>query len=196
MIYECIKNLINVDSTKKEVSNINESSFLKRKKMFKRPLLKRGVLAFGFLKRFLLILIILAIISFIFSAHYKDYFLEKKLFRVLETDQSLPTVSQRKQLDYASFLKEVEKKNIFSPPPQKIVEPGIDKNELIKVIEGLTLVGIISEIPQKAIIEDKKTGKSFYLKEGEAFLENIELIKIEKDFVILNFYGEKFELYL
>ena len=54
----------------------------------------------------------------------------------------------------------------------------------------------MAEMPPRAIIEDTKGQKSFYLKQGEVLTDGIVVEKIGKAAVILNYKGEKFELYL
>lgn len=107
-------------------------------------------------------------------------------------------LSPKEQPDYASFLKEIENKEVFVTTSSKdsSITSKIDREKLSKIIERLRLVGILSGEPRKAVIEDKKMDRTFYLRKGESFLEGIKVENITKNSVILNFYGEKFELYL
>lgn len=100
--------------------------------------------------------------------------------------------------DYRQFLNEVERRDLFASPyvEEKIVVPKVDRKDLNKIVENLRLVGIRSGVPLKVIIEDKQMGKTFYLGEGDSFSDNVRVEKIGKDSVVLNCYGESFELYL
>ncbi|MCK5393125.1 MAG: hypothetical protein KAI91_02215, partial [Candidatus Omnitrophica bacterium] len=99
---------------------------------------------------------------------------------------------------YSSFLKEIKNKEVFVLPKidNKFKTPIVNKDELNKIKDNLRLVGIISEGTYKVIIEDIRMKKTFYIKEGEVFLEKIKVIKIGNNSVILNCFGEEFELYL
>ena len=100
--------------------------------------------------------------------------------------------------DYTGFLKEIEKRKIFFTPriQKSPVSSKKAKVDLAKVTEGLRLVGVILEDNKKVIIEDKKNGKTFYLKEGEKFMSDFQVEKIGDDSVVLSCEGEEFELYL
>jgi hypothetical protein len=99
---------------------------------------------------------------------------------------------------YSKFVREIERKEIFSPPyfeeEEQVAE--ISREEINLIIENLRLVGIKSGVNKRAIIEDKQLGKTFYLKEGDVFSDNVKIEKIEGGMVLLNCYGESFELYL
>ena len=128
----------------------------------------------------------------------KNYFYEAEILDITRFSESSYKKAQRKQKDYSLFLQQIKNRNIFASPQRRSSAPaaGIDRTKINKIIENLQLVGVIAGEEPKVVIEDKKAQKSFYLKEGESFSENIIVEKIEKNSVLINCYGETFELYL
>lgn len=134
----------------------------------------------------------------IYFSFKKESPLERDIISPSLPSRALSSSIQRKKKDYSLFLQEIKNKSIFTSPylEERSTSSEVDLKKVKEIIENLKLRGIIYKAPKRAIIEDKMTGRSFYLKEGEVFLENIQIEKIENDSVILNAYGEKFELYL
>lgn len=138
----------------------------------------------------------------IFSLLY--VFLSKKYIFVEDTSQKTSDslinldIGNRREKNYSSFLKEIKNKEVFVLPKidNKFKTPIVNKDELNKIKDNLRLVGIISEGTYKVIIEDIRIKKTFYIKEEDVFLEKIKVIKIGNNSVILNCFGEEFELYL
>ncbi|UCC95459.1 MAG: hypothetical protein JSW40_01590 [Candidatus Omnitrophota bacterium] len=129
----------------------------------------------------------------------KNYSFEDDLSKPPSSSKEPQKYSPESKRDYQRFLREIATRAIFalSAPEKKPPRTtGIEEDKISKIIESLKLVGIISTDTKRAMIEDTKTQKSFYLKEGESFLENIIVEEIKKDSVILNCYGREFELYL
>jgi len=62
-----------------------------------------------------------------------------------------------------------------------------------ELIKNLNLVGIAWEDEPHAMIENKISGKTFFVKKGE-FLYQLKVEKIMVDKIVLNCKGEKFEL--
>jgi len=60
----------------------------------------------------------------------------------------------------------------------------------------LKLVGIISTKPLRAVINDLKDNKTYYLEEGGSISDIIRVDEIKKDSIVIECYGERFELYL
>ena len=142
-------------------------------------------------------LIVVALGLNIFYFFKRDYFFQKRIPVVSEAEKESLLLSEREKSDYEVFLKEIEKKNIFVSPQIESGKPsGVDREKISRIIGNLELVGIIAGDPKRAVIEDKKAKKTFHLKEGESFLEDINLEEIGSGLVILNCHGEIFELYL
>jgi hypothetical protein len=62
-----------------------------------------------------------------------------------------------------------------------------------ELISGLNLLGIITGNANQAIIEDKKTDKTYFLYQGDVF-GNFKVFSISATGVILDYQGEKIEL--
>lgn len=97
----------------------------------------------------------------------------------------------------ADFNREKDVKNI-SDMPVRIINPANTNKENENVspsdlIENLRLVGIARDDELNAMIEDKKSGKTFFLKKGESFYK-LKIEKILVDRVILECEGKEFEL--
>ncbi len=63
------------------------------------------------------------------------------------------------------------------------------------LIKDINLIGVILGDSPQAIIEDKKTQKSYYVNKGQ-FIGEFRVDDIQEGKVILTYEGEKFELYL
>lgn len=126
-----------------------------------------------------------------------EYLYEGKILEPLEESKA-GLRPGAKQKDYPRFLSEIARKNIFVLPYAKGFEPerNINREKIDKIIENLRLAGIKSGGSMKVIIENKRIGKTFYLKEGDSFSEDILVEKINKDSVVLNCHGESYEIYL
>lgn len=103
---------------------------------------------------------------------------------------------KRPSFDY--FSENVSARNIFSPvvkeeaPTQAPVEEG---PKLEEVKNQLTLLGVIGGATPQAIIEDKRTQKTYFLNKGSIF-DDIEVGDILENKVILIYKGKQFELVL
>lgn len=98
----------------------------------------------------------------------------------------------------ADFNREEDVKKNISDMPVRIINPANTdrENESIfpnDLIENLCLVGIARDDELNAMIEDKKSGKTFFLKKGESF-HQLKIEKILVDRVILEYEGKEFEL--
>lgn len=69
-------------------------------------------------------------------------------------------------------------------------KPLISKDELVK---DLAVLGIITGDNDQAIIEDKATGKTFFLYEGDSF-GDFKVNEIKDNGVILDYKGQRIEL--
>ncbi|MBM3246109.1 MAG: hypothetical protein FJZ13_02140 [Candidatus Omnitrophica bacterium] len=61
--------------------------------------------------------------------------------------------------------------------------------------KDLNLVGIISGVNPQAVIEDKNTQKTYYLSNGQ-FIGELQIEDIQEGKIILNYNGQRYELYL
>jgi len=94
--------------------------------------------------------------------------------------------------DYQDLLK---KKSIFVSPVSRNRTKISQPSSLQELIKGLKLVGIVPGDEPQAIIEDKKSGQTFFLKEGEE-IQNMKIEKISTGKVLLSYDGETITLSL
>lgn len=116
----------------------------------------------------------------------------------------LPNVSAEKKEAVEAELKSVVKPIDFylegTRDRQIFESTGIFAGEkpLSKIdtdIKDINLVGIISGENPQAVIEDKKTQKTFYVNKGQ-FIGEFRVEDIQEGKIILNLRGQRFELYL
>ncbi|MCX5707993.1 MAG: hypothetical protein NTY14_03310 [Candidatus Omnitrophica bacterium] len=102
------------------------------------------------------------------------------------------TPDQPKPFPVEVFVSQISKKDIFNSAAFKK-----DSSSDISVdgVRNIGLLGIISEDPKQAIIKDKRTEEVYYLKEGES-LGEFKLVQILEGKVIIEYRGERFEIYL
>jgi len=99
-------------------------------------------------------------------------------------------------LPYSYYSAQLEGKNLFKAAMIREDTAGsIPKKELRDLIKNLTLMGIISEEEPQAIIEDKSTGKSYFLKKGE-LINGVKIVEIKSNKVVLEYEEQRFDLYL
>lgn len=107
------------------------------------------------------------------------------------TEEEVEPVKQVKP--YGFYSQGLADRQIFGSASQEPEKPiGKINADLLK---DMSLVGIVSGDNPQAIIEDKKTQKTYYLTRGQLIGE-FRVDDIEQGKVILNYNGQKFELYL
>lgn len=93
---------------------------------------------------------------------------------------------------YDFYVDAVKKRPIFTVAQQEQRAQAAAGQDLTK---DFVLMGIISgDVPQ-AVIENKKAQKTYYLNEGQ-FIDGFQVADIQEGKVILEYNGQKFELYL
>ncbi|MBU1726437.1 MAG: hypothetical protein KJ880_02265 [Candidatus Omnitrophica bacterium] len=105
-----------------------------------------------------------------------------------------PDIKTDSDTNLQAYINEIKNKKMFSTAPavsksSSVAGPNVD------LIKDISLVGIISGDNPQAIIEDKKSQKSFYLNKGQ-FFGDFQLEDISEGKVILNYKGERYELHL
>ncbi len=65
----------------------------------------------------------------------------------------------------------------------------------IDLTKDINLVGIISGEPPQAVIEDVKTKKTYYVTRGQ-FIGEFRVDDIQEGKIIINYNGQKYELYM
>jgi len=91
------------------------------------------------------------------------------------------------------YMQSVKGRRIFSGA-------AIQGTSLINVanfdlIKDISLVGIISGENPQAVIEDKKAQKTFYVNKGQ-FIGEMQVEDIQEGKIIINYAGQKYELYM
>ncbi len=140
-------------------------------------------------------------VSFIYLAAALAYPLfglkEIKLPQVLlDNPKSAQSVLEleKKTKPYESYLKDIGQRQIFSTSlAQEETGPALPADA--DLIKSINLVGIISGDNPQAVIEDKKANKTSYLSIGQ-FIGGLQIENIKEGCVILNYKGQKYELYL
>lgn len=94
---------------------------------------------------------------------------------------------------YEFYSLGIKQRKIFSNAAANLEKPiGAASADLIK---DINLVGILSGESPQAIIEDKKAQKTNYLRKGQ-FIGQLQLEDILEGKIILNYEGQRYELYL
>lgn len=153
------------------------------------------------IKRVLIVMLFLSLSYLVYSVRFRE---KDKAFAAMvagkasfaESSLEHRDLSPKRSQGYEEFLKEVEKKNLFSLPKVKTLKgpAKVDRAKLERVIKNLRLVGILKQGVVKAIIEDSLKDSIFCLAEKESFLDDISVESIDKNRVILHYQGERFEL--
>jgi type II secretory pathway component PulC len=65
----------------------------------------------------------------------------------------------------------------------------------VDLAKDINLVGIVAGENPQAIIEDRKTQKTYYVTKGQ-FIGELQVEEIQEGKIILNYRGQRFELYL
>lgn len=166
--------------------------------MFVNGLCSGGIIR-GFIKIVLLIsIVVLGIVVGINSFSKKEYVWQNVVTERTEQSFTSRQKKVREKKDYASFLETIQERPLFASVASEAAAPvpGISRQDFNKIVENLRLVGIITEEPQRAIIEDKTTGKTLYLQKEDVISGNLKIQEIKKDSVIVICDGETFEIHL
>lgn len=99
---------------------------------------------------------------------------------------------------YEFYLQGIQGRQIFRSTGTATVTPEAlssvhDIN--LDFIKNIGLVGILSGDNPQAVIEDKKVQKTYYVSKGQ-FIGEFQVEEIREGKIILNYRGQKFELFL
>ncbi len=154
-------------------------------------------LSYAFLQKSIAMLIIVSFIYLTGSFIYPLMNLNKiKLPVLVKEDKSLePKIEPRAEIKpYEFYLEGVRNHKIFDVATTSQISTPVSAANL-DLIKDLSLVGIVSGDNPQAIIEDKKSQKTYYLMKGQ-FIGELQLEEIQEGKVILSYNGQRFELYL
>lgn len=107
-------------------------------------------------------------------------------------EEKIPPKMEIKPLE--SYLGGIGDRQIFGATTSSKTEKPVSSVDA-DLIKDMTLVGIISGENPQAIIEDKKTQKTYYLNQGQ-FIGEFKVEEIQEGKIILNYQGQQYELYL
>ena len=107
-------------------------------------------------------------------------------------EEKIQAIQQIKPYEF--YLQGLKNRQIFSGASGQESEKsaGTINADLIK---DMTLVGIVAGDNPQAIIQDKKTQKTYYVTKGQ-FIGEFKVEDIQDGKIILNYSGQKLELYL
>lgn len=142
-----------------------------------------------------LICCVYAAISFVYP-----YFAFKTNSFVIPQTAVIPTAQEpsHKILPFETYLNDIGKKQLFIA--SSIEKPLLSQDsqnalENMDLIKDITLVGIVSGDNPQAIIQNMKSGKTYYLNKGQT-LGDFSIDDIQGEKVILKYNGQTTELHL
>lgn len=115
-----------------------------------------------------------------------------------EQDGKNPGVNNKNPIsvkDYSSYSDSVSGRSVFGKAQGSGASSGEDVSTSENLPERMGLVGIIAGDNPQAIIEDKKSQKTYYLNKGQSF-DGYVVEEITSDKVVLDFEGRKISLFL
>lgn len=124
---------------------------------------------------------------------------KKTEVRILAEDEhKTPKVTEGKAAlevkPYSFYSSSVGGRNIFMP--QELEVESITAGPVLEEVRAnLSLIGVIAGDRPQAIIEDKKSGKSYFLYKGGT-IGQAKVVDILQDTVIMEYNGQRFELVL
>lgn len=95
---------------------------------------------------------------------------------------------------YSFYQSAISGRELFGAQVSGEIKKELDVN-MVERIKDLSLTGILSADPPQAIIADKQTQKTYFLKKGDLY-ESMKVDEIGDGKVVLDMSGQKFELYL
>jgi len=110
----------------------------------------------------------------------------------IQNSSSVEPQIKEESKPYESYLQGLNKRQIFSSSVNAS-SSNLPAAAGADVIKDLNLVGIISGENPQAIIEDKKSQKTYYLIKGQAIGE-LQIEDIQEGKIILNYRGQRYEL--
>lgn len=93
------------------------------------------------------------------------------------------------------YLEGIGNRRIFASPAKQEIYKEPLKGAPQDLLKDISLLGIVSGESPQAIIEDKKTQKTYYLNKGQ-FIGELQITDIKEGKIILDFNGQSFELNL
>jgi type II secretory pathway component PulC len=153
-------------------------------------------LSFSNIRKITLFLLVVSCIYLVISLVYPWIGLKRIVLPKVTPEKIVqPKIERKQEIKPFEFYREgIGNRQIFSSAPTQgtgIPASGINVN----IMKDINLVGIISGENPQAIIEDKKTQKTYYVTKGQ-FIGEFQIEDIQEGKIILNYNGQRFELYL
>jgi hypothetical protein len=163
--------------------------FSKLKKSLQEPDLK---VLNKFLIMVVLLLAIYLAIDFVLQRENINNIYKKEVV----ADKTIWDIDKEKEtLPFLYYLEMVQRRNVFSPIELDVPEEEEkkEKENLVKLSQGLKLVGISLGENPSAMIEDQNAKKTYFLNQGDKIRE-FKVESILKNKVILSYGGKKIDL--
>lgn len=109
------------------------------------------------------------------------------------TELSAHQQETAKSLDF--YVQTIKNRQIWTSPNKEQAKGSGVNVAAREILKNVSLVGVISGAQPQAIIEDKETQKTYYVTPGQ-FIGEYQIEHIEEGKIILNYNGEKYELYM
>jgi len=103
-------------------------------------------------------------------------------------------ITKRVAKPFEEYLESVKGRRIFAGTAA-IQDASLINVANIDLMKDISLVGIISGENPQAVIEDKKTQKTYYVTKGQ-FIGEMQVEDIQEGKIIINYAGQKYELYM
>lgn len=155
------------------------------------------VKSFSILNNFLIIAVVCNIIYMVFSYIYpyrpgtetlEKIDVKREDQKLGDTPRPLPPLSH-----YTGVVSTRQMFKLYEAPKPKPVGPPKPKVTLQQLLAGYTFVGVIfGDVPQ-AIVEEKRSGQSFYLTAGQ-YLGEIKVEKIERGRITVSYEDEMIDI--
>jgi hypothetical protein len=119
--------------------------------------------------------------------------------RIKIQEKSPPPSEEPERPSFDYYSAQAGSRNIFAPiatEEAKAQTAPAEQGPKLEDVKGqLSLLGVVSGETPQAIIEDKRTQKTYFLNKGSTF-DDIEVGDIFENKVILTYKGKQFELVL
>lgn len=158
--------------------------------------LRQKYLSFFYIRKAITWVFVLSLIYLIFTFAYPWVGLRKiKLPEVKKTEAVIAKIGPSQDIKtYDYYLEAVKERQIFGNASVQ-ENAGAISGVNLDLIKDINLVGIIFGENPQAIIEDKKTQKSYYVTKGQ-FIGEFQVEDIQEGKVIVVYRNQRFELYL
>jgi type II secretory pathway component PulC len=149
-----------------------------------------------YIRRIIWAAFILSNIYLVISLVYPWFGLTKIYLPKVKEERIIEPIAEPKQdkKPFEFYSEGIRNRRIFVSESAPVEEKTVSVADA-DLIKDLNLLGIVSGENPQAVIEDKKTKKTYYVNKGQ-FINELMIEDIQEGKVILNYKGQRFELYL